>query len=91
MLMIRVSGWKWNMEGMVEMDNLKPCPFCGGEVAIAEVGDYLRSWMSITRGNGKNGCKCQVFMESKLYNSDCSEADKEKIKKDLIEAWNKRV
>lgn len=91
MLMIRVSGWKWNMEGMVEMDNLKPCPFCGGEVAIAEVGDYLRSWMSITRGNGKNGCKCRVFMESKLYNSDYSEADKEKIKKDLIEAWNKRV
>lgn len=91
MLMIRVSGWKWNMEWMVEMDNLKPCPFCGGEVAIAEVGDYLRSWMSITRGNGKNGCKCRVFMESKLYNSDCSEADKEKIKKDLIEAWNKRV
>lgn len=91
MLMIRVSGWKWNMEGMVEMDNLKPCPFCGGEVAIAEVGDYLRSWMSITRGNGKNGCECRVFMESKLYNSDYSEADKEKIKKDLIEAWNKRV
>lgn len=69
------------MEGMVEMDDLKPCPFCGGEVAIAELGDYLTSWMSITRGNGKNGCKCRVFMESKLYNSDCSEADKEKIKK----------
>jgi hypothetical protein len=29
-------------------------------------------------------------MESKLYSSDCSEADKEKVKKDLIEAWNKR-
>lgn len=73
------------------MDNLKPCSFCGGEVTIAEVGEYLKSWMSITRGNDKNGCKCRVFMESKLYNSDCSEADKEKIKKDLIEAWNKRV
>lgn len=72
------------------MTELKRCPFCGGEVAIAEVGDYLTSWMSITRGNGKNGCKCRVFMESKLYNSDCSKADKEKIKKDLIEAWNKR-
>lgn len=76
---------------MVEMDNLKPCPFCGGEVAIAETGDHLTSWMFITRGNGKTGCKCRVFMESKLYNSDCSEADKEKIKKDLIEAWNKRI
>lgn len=28
--------------------------------------------------------------EGKPYNSDYSEADKEKIKKDLIEAWNKR-
>lgn len=72
------------------MEELKRCPFCGGEVAIAETGDYLRSWMSITRGNGNNGCKCRVFMESKLYNSNYSEADKEKIKKDLIEAWNKR-
>ena len=71
-------------------NNLNLCPFCGGEVAIAEAGDNLTSWMFITRGNGKNGCKCRVFMESKLYNSDCSEADKEKIRKDLIEAWNKR-
>ena len=72
------------------MTELKRCPFCGGKVAIAEAGDYLTSWMLITRGNGKNGCKCRVFMESKLYSSDCSEADKEKVKNDLIEAWNKR-
>lgn len=39
------------------MTELKRCPFCGGKVAIAEAGDYLTSWMSITRGNGKNGCK----------------------------------
>ena len=72
------------------MEELKRCPFCGGKVTIAEVGDYLTSWMSITRGNCKDGCKCRVFMESKPYNSDYSEADKEKIKKDLVEAWNKR-
>lgn len=72
------------------MEELKKCPFCGGEVAIDEASGYLTSWMLITRGNGKNGCKCRVFMESKLYNSDCSKADKEKIRKDLIEAWNKR-
>ena len=72
------------------MEELKRCPFCGGEVAIDEASDCLTSWMFITRGNGKNGCKCRVFMESMLYSSDCSEADKENIKKDLIEAWNKR-
>jgi hypothetical protein len=65
------------------MEELKRCPFCGGEVAIDEASGYLTSWMLITRGNGKNECKCRVFMESKLYNSDCSEADKEKIKKTL--------
>ena len=72
------------------MTELKRCPFCGGEVAIDEARDYLTSWMLITRGNGKNGCKCRVFMESKLYSSDCSEAYIEKIKKSLIDAWNKR-
>ena len=52
---------------------LKPCPFCGGEVTVAE-GSY-----------------CHVFMESKTYYFDSSEKDKERIKADLIEAWNKRV
>lgn len=73
-----------------KMEELKRCPFCGGEVAIAETGDHLTSWMFITRGNGKNGCKCRAFMESKPYSFNCSAVDKEKIKKDLIEAWNKR-
>ena len=49
------------------MTELKRCPFCGGKVAIAETGDHLTSWMSITRENCKNGCKCRVFMESKTY------------------------
>ena len=72
------------------MEELKRCPFCGGNVTIAESSGRLTSWMFITRGNGKNGCKCRVFMESKPYNFDYPAADKEKVKKDLIEAWNKR-
>ena len=60
------------------------------QVAIAETSDYFTSRMFITRRNGKNWCKCQVFMESKPYSFNCSVADKEKIKKGLIEAWNKR-
>ncbi len=72
------------------MTELKRCPFCGGEVSIAESGDHLTSWMFITRGNGKNECKCRVFMESKTYDFDSSESEKVKIKADLIEAWNKR-
>ena len=72
------------------MEELKRCPLCGGEVTIDEACDNLISWMFITRGNGKNGCKCHVFMESKTYHFDSSEKDKERIKADLIEAWNKR-
>ena len=72
------------------MEDLKRCPFCGGKVAIAETSDYFTSRMFITRRNGKNWCKCRVFMESKPYSFNCSAADKEKTKKGLIEAWNKR-
>lgn len=72
------------------MEELKRCPFCGGEVAIDEASGYLKSWMLITRGNDRNGCKCRVFMESKPYSFGYSVTKKEKIKKDLIEAWNKR-
>ena len=72
------------------MTELKRCPFCGGKVTIAESGDYSIRWMFITRESSKNGCKCRVFIESKPYSFNCSVADKEKIKKDLIEAWNKR-
>ena len=70
------------------MTELKRCPFCGGEVAIAELGDYLISWMSITRGNGKNGCKCRVI-EFRMNNSGEIEIIHDG-RKDTIEAWNKR-
>ena len=38
---------------MAEMDNLKPCTFCGGEVAIAEAGTDAKKWMFISRAHGK--------------------------------------
>ena len=72
------------------MTELKICPFCGGEVTVAEQGDYSIRWMFITRGSNKNGCKCRIFMESKPYSFGCPTTYKEEIKKDLIEAWNKR-
>ena len=72
------------------MEELKRCPFCGGEVAIAETSDCLARWMFIAGRNDRNGCKCRGFMESKPYSFGYSVTKKEKIKKDLIEAWNKR-
>lgn len=54
------------------MDNLKPCPFCGGEVTIAESSYRQTRWMYVTRGNKENRCNCHVFMESKTYYFDSS-------------------
>ncbi len=79
------------MESVGEMNDLKPCPFCGGEVTIAEGGYHQTRWMYVTRGNEENRCNCYVIMESKTYDFDSSESEKAKIKANLIEAWNKRV
>ena len=79
------------MESVGEMNDLKPCPFCGGKVTIAETGTDVKKWMFISRAHGENKCTCRVFMESGEYWFDCSEKDKERIKADLIEAWNKRI
>lgn len=73
-----------------KMEELKRCPFCGGEVAIAEASCDSEIWMFVTRGHGNNKCKCRVFMESRTYTLDFSKSEKAKIKADLIEAWNKR-
>lgn len=72
------------------MTELKRCPFCGGEVTIAETGTDTKKWMFVSRAHGEGKCTCRVFMESGEYWFDCPEKDKERIKADLIEAWNKR-
>ena len=41
---------------------LKPCPFCGGEVTIAEGGYRQTRWMFVTRGNKENRCNCYVIL-----------------------------
>ena len=72
--------------------NLRPCPFCGGEVSIAEKAYIKGGCMFITRGisGTKKNCKCRVFMESEPYlKKDCEAKDK--ARNDLVEAWNKRV
>lgn len=45
------------------MEELKPCPFCGGEVSISYHGEKHRGyWWSINRGiNKKTKCRCRLF------------------------------
>lgn len=75
------------------MDNrkLKPCPFCGGSVRIAKAGDNSMLWWFVTRGTGENPCTCRLFMESEDFAVNEDIQQKMKLRKDLIEAWNRRA
>ena len=67
------------------MTKLKPCPFCGKEVSIADMGGF---W-TVTRGTEEStSCQCRVFMESDLYHDMES---KKKTKDNLIKSWNRRA
>ena len=72
-------------------DKLKPCPFCGGEVEIAQMGSSWRMQWFITRGWGKNQCSCRVFMESEDFHRNDTTELKQKIKEKLINDWNRRA
>lgn len=76
---------------MRDNKNLLPCPFCGGEVSVVEMGDSGANWYGIIKGTGENPCKCRIFMESEIFFDDNSQAVKDNIKKSLIEAWNRRT
>lgn len=69
---------------------LLTCPICDKEVSVALGGDRKTYFFFMTRGIGKNGCKCRLFFESEPFDKDTSEEEKEKIKKDLIKQWNTR-
>ena len=69
------------------MTELKPCPFCGGAVTIADYGDYLSI---IAKGTDpKVSCRCRLFMESEQFAEDDAEARK-RTKESLVEKWNRR-
>ena len=74
--------------------NLKPCPFCGGEVSIALTGQGVINWLFVTRGNSKSNknCNCRVFMESDRFHIDRDnvDAEREKAMHNLVESWNRR-
>lgn len=75
---------------MTDREKLKTCPFCGGNVDIAKMGDNGMMWWFVTRGTGKNKCGCRVFMESDDFDVNVSTEEKLQIRNALIEAWNRR-
>lgn len=71
--------------------DLKSCPFCGGKVTIAEMGNEQYHHYIVTRGIEEDRCRCRVFMESGQFCSDDTEEYKTKVKEMLIESWNRRI
>lgn len=69
-------------------NELKPCPFCGGEVSIALTGQGIINWLFVTHKN----CNCRVFMESDRFyiDHDNVDSEREKAMHNLVEAWNRR-
>ena len=72
------------------MTELKPCPFCGGNVRMAETGEDIIMYHIITRGEGDGACTCRVFMESETF-LKCDEEGRARTQQLLITAWNRRT
>ena len=77
------------------MDELKPCPFCGGEVSMAAIAHDGVYTAFITRGCSitKKNCGCRLFMESDqilLDRVDFKE-ERDRERKKLAKASNRRV
>lgn len=74
------------------MQEIKPCPFCGGEVAIAEAEtDRFRHIFFVTRGlDDMTRCKCRVYMESEPFDPERA-GQVDWAKKNLVVDWNRRV
>lgn len=75
---------------MSDRKKLLPCPFCGGDVSVALGGDEADVHYFITRGYGKNACKCRVFMEGEKFDKVSESEVYARHKAELIEAWNRR-
>ena len=58
------------------MTELKPCPFCGGEVRINDMGNY---WVILR--TSRSSCVCRIFMESdQFHDKDGKQRQKEKLR-----------
>ena len=68
------------------MEQLKPCPFCGGKV------EMVTDEMPIS-GNGKHTIECCVYMEEYFildHHRPNKRVSKKAAENALIKNWNKR-
>lgn len=74
------------------MDQLKPCPFCGGKVYMALMGEgpeeHTMNWWQIHGGHLEGDCSCRLFMQSGIFWPEYGGAKEEE---ELIQKWNRRA
>lgn len=82
---------KRSEEQAKKTSELKPCPFCGGEVCL-EIGyddETPMEFWTIKSTKISGGCTCEdIFVESYYFDEDGNE--KEDAKQKLIKVWNTR-
>lgn len=69
-----------------ELEPLKECPLCNGNVSVSLNGDDESHWFTVTRGHGDDACHCRLFLESEPF----VEGDGKRELDALIELWNTR-
>lgn len=68
----------------MENNELKPCPFCGGEVRA-----YFTDYLNLNQRTYHLNCnRCNTYFALKENSRYVS---KETSEKELIEAWNRRA
>ena len=70
-------------------EELKPCPFCGGEVNLVDIG-FMKQVLTdfcVSRV----GVQCLSCREIYMKRSVLTTGNLEQTKNNLIEAWNKRA
>ena len=72
---------------------LKPCPFCGGEIIYAEVSFEHKEFRIYCASD--EGCPAAMrlsFADAQIGNGEVIDFDEiEKIIQELVEWWNRRV
>lgn len=64
------------------MNNLKPCPFCGGSDTVLMVHQDFGSYY-------KSGVRCQSCRSMTLFDSETDD-EREKTRQ-AVQKWNERV
>lgn len=76
------------MLGKIGLNELKPCPFCGAGAIFEEHSDEIATNFLIRCGR----CGCVLSSSNKVLLSNKNyKTEKEKLLKEMTEAWNERI